>query len=209
MRARERSQLRRFRHVESFVAHVPAPIARPGLDNVRERLHRIIEKIEACAAEHDSVTRQSRRKTREQAALLEDLRSDHMLPISQLAAAAEDAPTGLARGLKCPHKRTATRKILAAAHGMANVAAQHAEWFHEGLSRGFLGRFRAAIADVEGVTRERDVLLRRQIEANASIQMELRKGKRLVSVLDAVLRGDLKDKPELLAAWQKIKRSSY
>jgi hypothetical protein len=194
--------------VESFVAHLPAPIARPGLDNVRARLRRVVEKIEAGAVEHDFVTRQSRGKTREHAALLEHLRNTHMLPVSQLAGAAEDAPTGLSRGLKSPHKRTATRKILAAAHGMANIAAQHAEWFVDtGLSRDFVGRFRAAVGDVERVTRERDSLLRRQIQANASIQTELQKGKRLVSGLDILLQVDLKDTPELLATWRKIKRS--
>ena len=209
MRARERSQLRRFRRVEAFVANLRGLFARPALEVVRERLHGIIEQIEKCAAEYDTVRRLSRRKSREHAALLEDLRDDHMLPVSHFAATQIEAPTGLARALRVPHKRNAVRKTLAAAHGIANVAARHAEWFlAEGIGRDFLAQYREALADIDRVTAERDTLRRRQIEANAAIQVELLKGKRAVLGLNAVLRRDLKKEPELLATWRTIKRNA-
>src|SRR6266568_4812300 len=208
MRARERSQLRRFRRVESFVANLRGPLARLALEVVRARLHGIIEKIEKCAGEYDTVRRLSRRKSREHAALLEDIRDDHMLPISQFAASRIEAPAGLARALRVPHKRNAVRKTLAAAHGIANVAARHAEWFMaEGIGRDFLAKYREALADVDRVSAERDTLRRRQVEAGAAIQVELLKGKRAVLALNAVLRRDLKKEPELLATWRTIKRT--
>src|SRR5438105_555302 len=208
MRTRERSQLRRFRRVESFVAKLLASFGRPALEVVRARLHGIIEKIESCAAEYDTVRRQSRRKSREHAALLEDIRDDHMLRLSELAASRIEAPAGLARALRVPHKRNAVRKTLAAAHGIANVAARHAEWFvAEGFGPDFLAQYREALADVERVTAERDALRRRQIAANAAIQVELLKGKRAVLGLNALLRQDLKKEPESLATWRTIKRT--
>ena len=207
MRAREGSQVRRFRQVESFVEELKAPIATQALDVVRERLRRIIERIETRAREHNSMTRHGHRKTQELLALLEDLRDDHMLPVSELARSRAEAPPGLAIAVKSPHKRTAVQKTLAAAHGMLNVATRHAEWFEEeGLPRGVLEGFGAAITAVERVIAERDSLRRRQIEASSAIQLELHKGKRAVLGLNAVLRKDLKVTPELLATWKKIKR---
>ena len=168
----------------------------------------VIERIEASAAAHDGATRQSLRKTRQQASLLDDLRELHMLRVSQLAVAGNDAPVGLYRALKCPHKRTPLSKVLVAAHGMANAVAEHVSWFvSEGLKEDFVIRYRAAISDVERIVEERDVLGRRKIEASAAITLELQKGKRVVHSLDAVLRTALRETPELFHTWRKIKRT--
>jgi hypothetical protein len=208
MRRRERAHLRRFRHVEAFVADLGAPFVGRRLDRVLGELRRVIARIEASAAAHDGVIRQSLRKTRQQASLLNDLREDHMLRVSQVAVAGKDAPVGLGRALKCPHKRTALSNVLVAAHGMANAAAEHVAWFASvGLKDDFVVRYRAAISDVERRVEERDVLGRRKIEASAAITLELQNGKRVVRILDAVLRSELRKTPELFQAWQKIKRT--
>ena len=208
MRSRERGHLRRFRRVEAFVDDSAAPLVGRRLDKVLGELRRVIRRIESAAAAHDSVARQSFRKTRQQASLLDDLREDHMLRVSKLAVLGNGAPVGLARALKCPHKRTALHRVLAAAHGMTNVAAEHVPWFMSvGLKEDFVVRYRAAILDVERTVAERDVLERRKIEAGAAIALELQKGKRLVRVLDAVLRTAFGETPALLQTWQKIKRT--
>jgi uncharacterized protein (UPF0335 family) len=209
MRKRELSQLRRFRRVEGFVMEHARPIVGSRLDRMLAQLRSIIERIERAGADHDSVRRQSLRKTREERSLLADLREDHMLRVSEIASVDADAPKGLARSMRSPHKRTALHRTLAAAHAMVDIAATHADWFvSQGLESGFVRDYRAAIAAVERVERERDRLLRRQIETSAAVQMELQKGKRLVQGLSAVLRRDLKGEPALLATWQKIKRTT-
>jgi hypothetical protein len=206
MRKREHSQLRRFQRVESFVTEHATPVAGRRLDGVLGRLRSIIGRIQRAAAEHDAVRRQSTRKTREERSLLAELREDHMLRVSQIAASGTDTPKGLARALRPPHKRTAMYKTVMAARAMVGVAAAHADWFvSQGLERDFVRKYRAAIADVERLAPERDALLQRQIRASAAVQLELQKGKRLVQALNAVLRRDLKTQPELLATWQKTK----
>lgn len=208
MRSREVAQLRRFRRVEGFVAEHARPIVGARLDRVLAQLRSAIERIERAAAEHDSVRRQARKKTREEASLLDELRQNHMLRVSALARADIDAPKGLSRSLRTPHKRTAMYKMLGAANAMVRVAATHARWFvSQGIKSDFVSAYRAAIADVERIAPERNALLRRQLQANAVVQLELQKGKRLVLGLNALMRRDLKGEQALLATWRQIRKN--
>ncbi len=210
MRSRETAQLRRFRRVEGFVAEHARPIAGARLDRVLAQLRSAIAGIERAAGEHDSARRQAMKKAREERSLLAELREDHMLRVSALARADIDAPKGLSRALRTPHKRTAMHQMLTAANAMVGVAAAHRRWFvSQGLEPDFVRAYRAAIADVERVAPERDALLRRQLEANAVVQLALQKGKRLVLGLDVVIRSDLRGEQTLLATWRQIKKNDH
>ncbi|HEU4995187.1 MAG TPA: hypothetical protein VFT29_10205 [Gemmatimonadaceae bacterium] len=72
-----------------------------------------------------------------------------------------------------------------------------------------MSAYRAAIADVERIAPERNALLRRQLEANGVVQLELTEGKRLVLGLDVLMRRDLKGDQTLLATWRRIRKNDH
>ena len=144
--------------------------------------------------------------TRKHQTLRRALMRDHMLPIARIAAA--DLPdTPEVQPLKMPAGRPSAQRLAAAAYGMAESAAKYPDVFTRAtLPPDFPAQLTAAadamIASIGDRTKSR--LVHRG--ATMGLTTILGIGRKIVDVLDALVKSRLHDQPGLLAAWESAKR---
>src|SRR3954462_14382640 len=91
---------------------------------------------------------------------------------------------------------------------MVQAAEQHvSEFVHlEGLPADFLDRFKAAIAELDAARSTKVETQRRRKTSRKTLDELFRRGIAAVDVLDAIVKPRLASKPELLGAWNLVKR---
>jgi hypothetical protein len=103
--------------------------------------------------------------------------------------------------------RSDNEAILDAARGMAQAAEGHAAVFiGEGFKSDFVQQFRAATEALASVLTVRVQGQRRRTTSRETIGKLVKRGIVAVDVLDAIAKPELEGRPELLAAWNTVKR---
>jgi len=206
MNKTQRAALRRFRRVQDFLSEHPPAGTAEVLGKQAQVLDEVIEQLSVMGEEQDANTRQGRAETLRQRALREELRTRHMLPISQIARLVYGVP-GVDRALVMPKRRADNDALLDAARGMAQAAGkQYTVFVEHGLPVDFLEQLRnatSAIADALGARVESQ---RRSIVARQTIRQLTKRGNNAVAMLDAIVAPRLSPEPDLLAAWKTVKR---
>ena len=203
MTKRQRSALRRFRRVQEFLKTNQVE----GTTVKLQVLDQVVREMSAEGEEKDASARLTKGETARQGALREALWNRHMAPISRIARRTFGVP-GMDVKFALPPKRADNEAILDSARGMAQAAGQHAEVFvkQEGLPPDFLEQFKAAIEALDAARTTRVESQRRGKTSRKTLDELAKRGIAAVDVLDAIVKPRLESKPELLGAWNALKR---
>ena len=202
MDKKQRSALGRFRRVHEFLTTNQVE----GTQVKLQVLEQVVREMTSKGEEKDASDRQTKGATARQRALRDALWNQHMVPIARIARRVFSVPEVQVKfGL--PPKRADNEGILSSASGMAQTAEQHAAVFvQEGLPAEFVSRMRAAIAELTEAVGVKVVSKRRRKTSRENLDTLVKRGVAAVDVLDAIVKPRLESQPDLLAAWQSVKR---
>ena len=206
MQTKQGNMLQSLRNVEVFLDANATQLAGVVQSDMRQRLTDAITSLESHVSAQTEGTFGSKGATQKHKALRRALIRDHMIPIARIAAA--DLPdTPELHPLRLPASGVSVQRLAAAAHGMADAAQKYADTFTRAtLPVDFAAQLSAAadamIASIGD--RTKNVLVRRG--ATAGLKKTLFDARRIVGVLDALVRSRLQRQPSLLAAWKSAKR---
>ncbi len=174
----------------------------PGvLPSTRTQLADAITELSALAVTQDTGARGSRGETSRQRALRLALRRNHMTPVAAVAKLMlRDVPEFSA--LKLPPVHGSVRTAVSAAYAMANAAEAHAQTLMDnGLSATFIADLRSAAAQVNESLNDRIQHQGRRTGATAGLVAGEKRGRAVLGVLDAVIKGHIGHNEPLLAEW--------
>lgn len=203
MTKQQRSALRRFRRVQEFLTTNQVE----GTTVKLQVLQQVVREMSAEGEAKDASMRVTLGETARQRALRDAVWNQHMFPLSRIARRAFGVP-GMPERLSLPAKRQDNEQILDSARGMLQAAEQHAAVFvtQEGLPADFLERFKAAIEELDASRSTRVESQNRKKTSREALNKLRKTGVAAVDVLDAIVKARLEQKPELLAAWNSVKR---
>ncbi|HMC56811.1 MAG TPA: hypothetical protein VKH19_16655 [Gemmatimonadaceae bacterium] len=204
MTKKQREALRRFRRVQDFLTKNQVE----GTATKLQVLSEVVAGMSTQGEEKDATTRLTRGETARQRALRDALWNEHMVPLSRIARHAFGVP-GMDVKFWLPLRRADNEAILDSARGMVQAAEQHVSVFvqQEGLPADFLDRFKAAIAELDAARSTKVETQRRGKTSRKTLDELSRRGIAAVDVLDAIVKPRLASKPELLGAWNSVKRA--
>lgn len=137
----------------------------------------------------------------------EELRIRHLIPICRQGVHLLRGLPGIREALRIPHNSASAEEHLAAVKRVSDAVRPHVAAFHQAkYSRGFLTQLQRAAKKLErasanpGSNRARLSILTREIAA------DVRAGRGTIARLDAVIKAEFHDDPELLADWARHKR---
>jgi hypothetical protein len=184
-------------------ANTLAGVAKSG---ARTRLDETIAGLAAHLDNQGKSNIAARKSTRSQQALRAVLLRDHMSVIARIARATMPNTPEIA-ALRMPKQSVSVARLAAAAHEMANGAEPLAAVFvGEGLPSDFVTQLKAA---ADALLSARDDLgnsTGRRTGATAGLKSGLTAARKVVGVLDAMVRTALKGQPGLIADWKSISR---
>ena len=204
------SEVRNFyrcgRRVQEFLAAHPFADAPVDLGKQRAELDEVVGQLPQDALNQEAGHRLTKAETKNQRELRRELWDNHMLPIARVARDVFGI-AGVDRALKLPKKTVANEAVLAAAGAMAEAASkQETALIEHGLSKDFVAELRAATGALATALGNRDGTMRRRVTATAGMKDQLKRGRRALRLLNAILAPKLATDPELLAAWNNVRR---
>jgi hypothetical protein len=207
MDRRGRSALSSFQRVQEFLAKYQVTNdASETLGAQATELHEVIARLSSEAVDQEAGARFVRVHAESQRRLREALYGDHMLPISRVAREVFGA-SGMDRAFGMPHKRSVNQTLLAAAGVMTEAARKNSEVFlKHGLPQDFIEQLKACAAALETARNAKVESGRRRVTATADVGEQVKRGRKAVRLLNAILQPRLAKDPELLAAWRSAKR---
>lgn len=106
-----------------------------------------------------------------------------------------------------PRNARVNQKILAAAGAMAEATEKQKDvLLRHGLPPDLIERLRSGAAAVATAQNARTESSRRHVTATAAVNEQVKRGRRAVRLLNAILQPRLAKDPDLLAAWRSAKR---
>ena len=150
----------------------------------------------------------SKGATKLRAALRVALIHDRMAVVSRIGRAKLPNTPELAT-LKMPRGNPSDTKLAQAAYEMANTADAHAPVFVEaGLDADFAAQLKKAADAMIGARQQRSMSRVSSATATQGLKAKLTAGRKIVHVLDALVKTALRQEPALLAGWTQAKRVS-
>lgn len=207
METRQGSTLQSLRTVDKFLDEHAAALGDVINSGVRKELTEIISELTGHIGAQTSGGMESYGATRKQRALRAALLRDQMAPIATVARARLRHVPELA-AFKMPRGRPTTERLASVAYGMAKEAAKHADVFTEaGLSTSFVANLTsAADALVDSLSGRTNTVARRR-GATRDLKEKLTAGRKVVAILNAMIKRELKtNEPGLLDAWNVARR---
>lgn len=192
--------------VQSFLDEHATALGDVATGPARKRLDDIVAELAAHVAEQSGSDLAAQGNTKKQRALRIALYRDHIAPISRIARA--DLPdTPEVQPLKMPRGKPSTQKLASIARGMAKAAAPYAPVFVSGgLPADFIARLDAATNALLQVAVERSRNRGRRGGATTGLKDRLSAGRKIVRVLDALVKSAGANDPVLVADWNSVKR---
>lgn len=206
MNAVQRRALRSFRRVQEFLA--AHPMADPPASYGRQavELTEVLAQLAEESQEQVSGIRTTQGDARREKALRDRLWLQHMKPISRIAREAIGM-AGMDRDLRLPPRSAVSETMIASARAMAEAASDRREVFVEhGLPADFAEQARDAATQLENALTARALSERRRKTATAATRELVKRGRRAVRLIDAILSPRLARDARLLAVWNAVKR---
>ncbi len=201
-----RSALSSFQRVQEFLAQLPTSSDAPTLGAQAKELGEVIARLSSNSVEQEAGGRFARVHTEAQRRLRQTLYTEHMQPIARVAREVFGA-SGMDRAFRMPRHTTVNQKVLAAAGAMAAAAQKEREVFlKHGLPQNFVEQLESCASALETARNARVESGRRRVTATADLVEQVKRGKKAVRLLNAILQPRLAKDPELLAAWRSAKR---
>ena len=200
------SALGSFQRVEEFLTQHPWSDAPATLGLQATELHEIVASLLGDSVDQEAGSRFVSAHTESKRKLRRTLYTDHMLPLSRVAREVFGA-TGMDRAFRMPKSSVANQKLLAAAGAMVEAASKEIDVFvKHGLSQDFVEQLTASATALASVQLAKTESGRRRTTATAAVNDQVKRGRKAVRLLDAILQPRLAKDPELLAAWRGAKR---
>lgn len=177
--------------------------------SAREMLDGVLARAREYAGAQVSGRELSRAEVRRQADQMALLFDRHIRPIVTIARAqiAPESDVGLPAALRMPRQPLSATKLLAVCDGMIEAARQFEGVFvANGLPADFLAQFTAARDELERIRGGRATQVGTHVAARAGLRVELRRGRRAVERLDAIVRASFRGDLVRLSAWRGAKR---
>ncbi len=201
-----RTTLSRFQRVQQFVAQLPAAEAPATLGAQVAELDDVITRLSSSSIDQEAGRRFVRVHSESTRNLRRSLYVDHMQPISRVAREVFGA-SGMHQAVRMPPASVADKSLLAAAGAMAEAAEPEREVFvKHGLVPDFIDRLKGGAKSLDVVREAKTDSGHRRITATASVRELLKRGRKAVRLLNAILQPRLAKDPELLTAWRSAKR---
>jgi hypothetical protein len=205
MNSEVRSIYRCFRRVEEFLAAHNLDDASANLGKQAIELKDVMEQLSREALDQEAGFRFTKAQTKHQRQQRKRLWERHMLPVSRVARDVFGLE-GMDRALRMPRMSSANERVVAAAGAMAEAAERQQSVFLEhGLAPDFIVQLRSAAAELATAMGSRDGNQRRLMEATRNVRQLMKRGKRALRLLNAILQVRLADEPSRLAAWNTVR----
>jgi hypothetical protein len=206
MLAKQKQAIEAYQRVQAFLADHPPPES-PGYLVQKKALDDVVAGL-ADHAENQVAGRRLRgAEVPRQRALRQALREQHLAPIAQIARATLAGEPGIEKALKMPGYSLSPIKLVAEASAMRTAAAPFESQFVEaGRPADFLAQLDAAAEAVRQSMLGKARNLGRQVGGRAGIEKEIKRGRRVVDVLDTIVRAAFLGDRDVLAKWRSAKR---
>jgi hypothetical protein len=207
MQTEQGNMLLSLHAVKAYLNENAARFAGVVQTGTRQRLDDGILALSEHVTEQSGNALAAKASTQTQRELRTVLLRDHMAPIARIARA--DLPRAPQfAALRMPRGRPSIPKLAAAATGMAREAANHADIFvAAALPADFAEQLDQASQALVESANARVLTTGRRTRATSGLRSKLTEGRRIVHVLDALVKKTLKnDEPELLREWNYVKR---
>ena len=209
METRQRQVLDAFERVRTFLDEHPASGVLTYA-SAQEMLDDVITRLRALASTQYRGRAESRAETRRQADQVELLVDQHIRPIVTIARA-QIEPTsdvGLPAGLRMPKLPLNASQLLTVCDAMMEAArTNEAVFIANGLPADFLAQFASARRVLDRLTSGRTAQRGAHVAARKGLDVQLRRGRRAVERLDAIVRAAFRRDPATLGAWRGAKRT--
>lgn len=206
MKNRQGDTLSSLRASRDFLdAHkAEAPVT--AASGARKKLDAAITDLAVHMTDQSGGTVTAKLGTKNVKALRVALLRQNMAPISRIAKVTFSGVQELTP-LKTPRGTPSNERLVAAARGMAQAAAPHADVFiSDGLPADFIARLNTA-ADALLVAKDARTRVKGKTSgATKGLITRLKEARQVISVLDGLLSVELAGQPVLLKDWKTIKR---
>lgn len=208
MYTRHKQQLESFVRVQAFLQENPVtgPLTYAGPQEVLEE---VVPRLRAFAATQVRGRQMSSGELRRQEQLAQQLIVRHMRPLVAVAKTQiePEADVRLPAAIRMPRPGLGVTKLLQFADAMIEAAREfEAAFVKNGMPADFLARFLTVRNELEGVLGGRAKLVGVHVGAGAGLEVELRRGRRAVARLDAIVRASFDGDRMVLARWRAAKR---
>jgi hypothetical protein len=206
MRTEARRWLQGLRRARNFLAVAKVDPASGSVRAQVEALGGAIDRAEAHAVVQ-SETGVAYRLLASQARDLErTIRREYLAPVSKLGKVLFPRDIGTRRSLLMPRHRD-REGLVNASITLAGLAEQHKEAFTAaGFAADFADKLRELANRARTVTGEKDTQYGRRAAATAGIEDEVRRGRDILRLLDAMVLPSLEVAPDSLAEWRTLVR---
>lgn len=192
--------------IQAFLNRYPLPNPPAKFAERRAEVDEVLPRLTALAFEQSAAQRESRDGTRRQQTARQVL-LEALAPISRVGLAVLPQDPEIQKSMAMPDAKIATGKLLAIAGGMRSSAAQYEKLLQEnGCAADCLAKLDAAIDGVRLTVIGKAQSVGRHVGAKAGLDQELKRARRTVKMLDAIVRNAFAGRADMLATWRVAKR---
>ena len=207
MERRHKQLLESFERVKDFLqANTPAGASASFVAKVEE-LVAFVARLNALLSDQVTGRKESRDDTQRTKLAAKTLRTRHLRPISLIARGLLNLDPAARKSFAMPNGQLAPMKLVGEAQAFRLAAEKHAQLMIEnGRPADFLARLDAAIEALRDSVMNRASNVGLHVGAKAGLAQELRRGRGLMQVLDALVGDTFANDAEVLARWRVAKR---
>jgi len=206
MNGNQRNTYRCFRRVQEFLANQEFTRSPAAFGKQLTELDSVVSQLTKETLDQEAGHRLTKAESARQSGLRHELWCLYMLPVSRVAREVFGI-TGTDKALRMPRQTISKEALVVAANAMAEAAESKAPTFVEhGLQQDFAVKLREAAAALDKSLGAGDGTRRRRVTATAAVKDQLKRGQRAVRLLNAILAPKLASNPELLAAWDNVRK---
>ena len=208
MQTAQGNLLESLRNVRTFLDLHAEKLGGVIKTGTRDELLEAITELEGFGNQQAAGAGASRSATKLRGALRSALIHESMALVSRIGRAKLPNTPELAT-LRMPRGNPSDTKLAQAAYEMANTADAHAPVFVEaGLDADFAAQLKKAADAMIGARQQRSMSRVSRATATKGLKSQLSAGRKIVHVLDVLVRTALRQEPALLAGWTQAKRVS-
>jgi hypothetical protein len=206
MLATQKQAIEAYQRVQDFLKDHPPPES-PGYLAQKKAFDEVVASLTDHSLNQVAGKRLRRAEGPRQRTLRTVLREQHLAPIAQIARATLGGAPGIDNALRMPRPNLSALKLVAEASAMRSAAALYEPQFVEaGRPEDFLAQLDAAAEAVRQSMLGKARNLGRQVGAGAGIERDIKRGRRLVEVLDTIVKAAFREDLNVLAKWRNAKR---
>lgn len=208
MNKKQKREIDSLVRVRAFLEEHPTP-GSSTYGNAPAVVDEVLAQVDEHAGDQALGHQLCRAEQRRQDAQIALIYETFMRPIATIARMQIEpgSDAGLPAGLRLPRLPLAPNRVLAACHAMIEAARPfEALLVSKGLPADFLTRFEAARDALASMRGNIETQLGRRVAAGSRLETQLRRGRRAVTELDAIVRSGFRGNVSALTAWGAAKR---